>query len=498
MGSLVRSISGVSGVGYGVNVWEIPPVAGIRGASTNVVGMVGLFPWGPQNQIVTVTTPAEFFATFYPDALGGTKDSTTYPAIRALLNKPLFTRGGLKVVRPAAGSSAAASSGSITAGTGSVTITAKYKGALGNSIRYQFTAATNANAAQRNVVITTTHGYSATYENITFAAVDDIVDPLVTITASAPSAMPDAGSATALTSGSDGTPAAGDFSGAGEGITLFAGDGVDVDVLFVAECPSGLIDDVNDALLAFAGEDKGIVVLCTPAAQSSSTAITYVADYRDDRVVYTWPRVKTVDFFDADQDEVTVDGNAFAAAVIANVDPWLSPGGAGKNQGGVDLLRGISGLENESTSRTTLDSLNDAGVAPWAIVSSLGVILRRAVTTASSGRTKVFSRRMTDYLSESISTFMEQFVERPLDVDLTNQDLGTITGACVSAIRSFLDGEQANERIRGSSVDAFTANTQDDIDAGRWTILIAVKLVSMAEEIVLKVSIGETVTIQAA
>src|SRR5690606_31940362 len=81
MGSLIRSITGVSGIGYGVNLWEVPPVTGVRAVAQTAIGMVAELPWGPPDEIVTVTTPAEFFATFYPDTLATSKDTDTYPAI---------------------------------------------------------------------------------------------------------------------------------------------------------------------------------------------------------------------------------------------------------------------------------------------------------------------------------------------------------------------------------------------------------------------------------
>jgi hypothetical protein len=402
------------------------------------------------------------------------------------------------VVRPAVASGAAvATSGALTAGDGTVTITAKYAGALGNAISFQWTAATSGDADERNLVVTTTGGYAATYEDLTTATVTAVDDPFIDVAAAGATALPTAGAATALTSGADGAAAAADFTGTGKGIALFEADAVSWDVLFVAECPSALVDDVNTKLDAVSELGKGFVVLCTVASQAASAAITYIADYRSSRggSLYCWPRVKTTDFFQATPAEVTVDGNAFAAAAIANVDPWLSPGGAGKNQGGVDLLAGITGLEDESATRASLDALNAAGVAPFARTAGLGIILRRAVTTALSGRTRVYSRRMADYLIQAITSFAELFVERPLDVDLANNDLGTWTGGFVTAVRGFLDGEAQAEHLRAYSVDPFSASTPTDIAANRWTVLISVQLLSMNEELVLKTSIGETVQI---
>jgi hypothetical protein len=493
-GSLIRRVSALNQVGYGVNIWEIAPPRNVEGEAQNVIGMVAELPWGPPSVVTKVTTPAEFWEAFYPAAFGADKAEATYRAILALLNKPIFTRGGLKVVRVDA-TSAAAATKSDAAGTGTVEITAKYKGETGNTIKRQWTAATDGDGAKRNLVITIGTSYSATYENLSTTTVTAVADAYVTVTKSSPSAMPTAGSAELLTGGSDGTAVATDYTGSDsvqKGLRCFYGDSVQVDVLFVAECPSGLINAVNGALKAFATAcEKGIAVLCTVDGQTSADALSYVASYTADRCVYTWPRVKTTNFFDEDAGEIEVDGNAFAAAAIANVDAWLSPGGAG----GAEYLTGITGLEDETASRTTLDGLSDGGIVPWFMSSAFGgAILYRAKTTATDG-TRVFSRRMRDYLENAIATYAEHYVETQLDVDLGSRVYGPNTSGFISAVMQFLENEKISTHLKGYSVDGFSENTEAGLDGGRWIVLIKAELYPMAEEIVIKAQIGETVVI---
>ena len=500
-GTLIRRVSGASSIGYGVNIWEQSPPQSVQGVTTNVIAMVGAFPWGPQDTIETVYTPGDFFALFYPNEFATTKDYTTYPAVLALLSKPIFTKGGLKVVRidPTSVADAKATSGAITAGTGSITITAKYAGLIGNGISYQWTTATGGDAAKRDLVITIGSNYTARYKNLAYTdtfstAVDD---PFVDLTQSSPSAMPSTGSATALASGADGTAVASDYVGTSssfKGIRLFYGEGEDVNVLFVAECPSGIIDAVNTGVEAWVADtEKGVGVLSTVNGQTAADAITYVAGYLSNRLVYTWPRVNTPNPWN-ELEAVEVDGNAFAAALIANVDPWLSPGGAGKKQGTRDLLSGISSLETDGTSTSGLDALNEGGIAPWFNSRALGMILRKGVTTASTGM-KIRTRRMTDYLVNTLAGYAEYNVERPLDLVLGEQTLGTWTGQLVSAWGSFLQNEKIREHIQNYSLDPFSENTQEEIDAGRWTIVLRVKLFADIDELVLKATVGETVEI---
>lgn len=500
MGSILHTITSLSAAKYGVNVLEVAPPASVKSASSNVIGMIADLPWGPTNTVTLITNLAEFFATFYPDVFSASsKDTATYPALRALLRKRL-PGGGLKVVRIAATSAAKATSGSITAGGGSITINAKYAGDLGEQISYQIVAATSAESTERNLVVTIGSSYSATYENLTYDALILVDDPYIDIVDSSSDAVPAVmGSASALASGSNGTAVAADYvgsSGSNVGIRQFYGASIDVNVIFVAECPAALVATVNAGLTAWGTDtDKGIAVLSTPSGQASSDTLTYVADnsLSDDRSFYTWPQVKARDLFLSDQAVTVMDGNAFAAFAIANIDPWLSPGGGGKVQGGVDLLAGIVGLEDESATLTTLNLLDDVGVTPWYVERTLGVILHRAITT--DGSTRLFSRRAKDWIQQTLAQYAVGFAETQLDLTLSSQDLGPNTGGLISGWTTWLENQKTRKRIQSYSIDAFSANTQTNIDAGQWIVVVRVKLYAMIEELVLKAEIGETVQI---
>ena len=495
-GSLVRKIGGESAIGYGVNIWELTPPGRVSGVKTNVVGVVAALPWGPTT-VQRITSTGALFDTYCPPAFDAAED---YTALRAFLNK-VFA-GGLRIVRAVASDAVAATKTFDDASNGdSVDVDAKYVGVLGNSIKVAWTANADDGTA-RDATVSIGTAYSKTYKRVATIVsaalvVTDPGDPYVTFSkASGATLVPAAIAATSLASGSDGTIAAADFVGAGNssvGIRKFYAESVDIDVLFVAEAPTAMVDDINDGLEAYVqATDKGMAVLCTVPDQTVANAITYVADYRDDRLVYAWPRVKTKNMYASDLAEIEVDGNAFVAAAIVAVDPEKSPGGPSN----ASVLSGITGLEDEDASTTDLDDLNDAGVMPFMITSKFGAILRRAVTTSlTSGLEKVFRRRMTDYIVESIADRLQAFVEQPLDLDLATQTLGAITGAEVSEIHAFLSDLKQKGRIKDYSVDAFSGNTETNIDEGTWIILLSVELFSMQEAIVLKANIGEGVEI---
>lgn len=491
MSSLIRRVTSEAGIGYGVNVMEIAPPGAVQGVKTTVVAIVANLPWGPTDTVTDVGTVAEFFDTFAPAHFGFT--STSWPALLAFVNKAW--PGPLKVVRISPSSHAAATYSWVVTG-GNVIATATRKGTAGNSISVAWTAATDAVSTHRDVTVAIGTTYSATYKNVSISDITQVDDPYVDFTlSSSPTVLPNAGVTNSLASGGDGTPAASDFVGSissAKGMQLFASAAQEFAVLFCAGVASGILDSVNDGLLAFVqAYPKCIAVLSTVDGQSKSAAATYAADYRSDRIFYPWPRVKTLDAFDADLAEAECDGAPFAACAIASVDPWRSPGG----EGGRPFLTGVTGLEDETFSLVDIDTLNEAGIGPF-FMGKKGCIIARAVTTSlTSGLEKLHRRRMTDYLSASISEACEDYVELPLDLTLSSHTLGNNTGALVGRINQFLADLQGKPAIRSFVVDPFGGCVQADIDAGRWTILVTVQLLSMMEEIVLRVTAGERVNI---
>lgn len=498
MGTLVRFITAASLIGYGVNIFEQSPPGTLRSPGAAVVGVVVETPWGAEDEVTDVSSSAELFDLFAPPEFG---NLDSYPGLKAFINKT-FPR--LKVVRVGATGAAASTFDFVDVDTtASVTATAAHKGVSGDLISVEWVVnATDATA--RDAIVTIGTAYSRTYESVattTPLAVNDPGDPFVTFTAHANFVkVPAAIAATALAGGSDGSAVSGDYVGgiaSNKGIRLFYGESVDVDVLFTGEVPDALVDAVNDGLELFAAEtDKGVAVLNTVAAQSKSAAATYVADYRDDRLIYPWPKVKTTNSFDPDRAVATVNGNSFAAALIAQTDPEKSPGGAS----GISALKGIVDLEDNTATFTDLDTLNAAGIAPFFNATNLGgFIMRKGVTTSlTPGLTKISRRRMTDFVLRELAAIAEFYAEEPLDVDLTNSVLGPNTsGPLIGGFNSFLDSLLVTgaARIREAAIDPFSGNTQAQIDAGQWTILIAIKLFSSADAIVLKANVGEAVNV---
>lgn len=498
MGSLIRQIRSSGAAKIGVNLLDQAPPPSPVASVSRVVGIVGHFPWGPQNTVTTCGSFAEFLANFYPPAFGA-PDVSTYPAMKALLAPLPYP---LKVVNINPTSSAdVATVLSYTVSGGAWLGTANYPGTLGNLITLTWAAATDADSAHRNLTVAIGSTYSKLYENVTTTSILTLGDPYITFTASStPSALPAAAaSVSSTTAGSNGTAQASDYVGSvssNVGIRKFYAANVNVDVLFVAECPSGSVNTVNTGLVAY-GSDAGkstIAILSSVASQSYTSAITYVSSYTDtgSKTVYVWPRVKLANVYDAELDTITADGNAWMAALCTNVDPWLSPEG----KTSVPHLTAITDLETNDSADGVADLLVAAGVSPFFLEDTLGTILAAAVVTnTTSGQTLVLRSRYRDHISRALAAIAIQYQGLPLDVDLAGSDLGPTSGACYAAMTELLAEELRKRHIAGFSVDPFGANTQADIDAGNWTVAIAVDLYAPTRKLIISTTIGPTVSV---
>lgn len=498
MASLLHLITAITAARYGVNVLENEPPGQVQGESTNVVGSVADMPWGPVDEVTLITSPADLFNIFAPQTFG-TRLDETYPAILAYINKTF--PASMKIVRTAnTGAAVATFTFQDDDPADSVKVDAQHQGILGNQINVEWTANAGDPTARDMTVTVTGSDYSVLYENVVTAVdgqtVTDPGDPFVVVTGVGDE-VPIVIAATPLAGGLDGTAAIGDYLGAapgGRGLEEYADQNVDVDVLFAAEVPQPLVAGWNTGIKAFMEtHKKGFSPLATDSAViTPALAIADVPSYRNDRLMYPWPRVTTVNTFDPDRGNAEVDGNSFAAVAIASVVPEKSPGG----KPGSVFLKGINGLA--ITGALTADaykSLNDAGIAPWFNSTALaGFIIHRGFTTSLvPGKERIFRRRMTDFITLSIGADGEQFVGELLDLDLPNKALGANTSIQVGRWEEFLTALVNDGRIRGYTLDAFGANTQTNLDAGQWRVAFSVKLFSAQEELVFLATIGENV-----
>lgn len=495
MGNLVRNITKASDADYGVNFFDIAPPTSPIGVVSRTIGIVGDFPWGPVNTPTLCYSFDDVLAAIcpkvFPTALSDNE------AMKAFVGK-VFP-GPIYVCRINA-TSAVAMALSYTVTGGAFVGTATYKGIAGNDITATWAAATDADSTHRNLTIAIGTGYSVLYENVTLTSLLTLGDPYITWTAtSSPSVLPAAAaSATSTTSGSNGSAVAGDFVGSSSsnvGIRTFYGSNVDVDCLFVAECPSGLVATVNTGLVAYAtGSGKsGMVVLCSVASQSASAAAAYGASYTDggrSQVAGIWPRVKVTDTRLSTFPTITVDGNAFLAVAMETVDPWDSPEGVNS----IDACAAITGLETADATDTAYAAIQAGGLCTFYIENTLGPIIRGAVTTTkTSGKTDIVRSLYRRYFQKNVAAMAIYYVGLALQVNLITRKLGSKVAPLVDSITAFCADEQAKEHINGYTVDPFGSNVQADIDAGNWTIATAIDTFAPLRKLVIQTQIGSTV-----
>lgn len=504
MAGLIRQIATLASASYGVNILDEQPPGAVVGVGTNVVGVVVDLPWGAVNTPTFISISAELFETFAPVAFGDPA-LNAFQGLKAFLGKTF--PAGIWVNRIAATGQAVAAFAFQATASDSVDATARHPGTLGNAVSVAWVV--NADDVDARDAIVTVNGVSTTYLAVTTETgglqLTDPGDPFVGFAlASGATEVPDAIAATPLAGGLDGTAVALDYTGSVSsdvGIRQFYGESFLLNVLFVAECPTALVDAVNTSIKAYATDnDKGMALLCSTSGQTKADAKTYVAtnNLDDDRLVFSWPYVNITNTFDSALGLAAVDPNSFIAAAIATQPPDDSPGGAA----GLAQFEGIVSLVDSSANTTDLQQMNAAGVAPISRWPKGGFFLHRGVTTdITAGLTRIVRRRMADFIEDSIGLRLIEFLEKKLDIDLAGQSLGPVTSVEVGEIEQFLQGLQDDNRINGTdqvpgyAVDPFSANTQTIIDSGEWRIKTAVKLWSSQDVIVFLATIGETVTI---
>lgn len=500
--ALIRTINRVGAAGYGVNILEETPAAPVTPAGTDIVAVVGLFPWGP-TATPTSVSGGGLFETFSPLEFAAENE---YPSLRAFIGKNFPAT--VTLVRTAVtGAAAATVTFDDALAVDSVTVTARYTGAVGNriAITWAANAGTPANSDMTvRIIVNGVTRYEAAYENVVVdntgsITVNDPDDPFVTVVAAGGATdVPAAVTDTSLASGADGTVVVGDLVAA---LNTLADSSVNWDVGFGAEIPDSLVATWNAAVLTFQNTNsRGFFIASTPASQAVAAAITAVSSIRSDYILRPWRKVRITNTFDSARGTITVDGNSFIAVATASTAPEQSPGGANSAL----ALRAITGVETGVTATDAeLEQLRAAGLSPIVIAPEFeGAIIRGAVTTsiASEDARKVFRRRMVDFLAESISAVLVRYAERPLDVDITNRRLGPVTRPEIASIKEFLEdlqdpGTADGQRIRGFELDPFGSNVAANINAGQWIILLRVQLLSMQEELVLRLQAGTSVSI---
>ena len=462
----------------GIIIDESAPPPSVRGVGTGIAILVGQFQRGPLT-MESIGSAGQLFELY--------GRSYTYKGNIALMNKKFAS---LKIIRAAAAAAAKASL-TIDDGAGTptdiITFTAKYVGAYGNSITVTVEDGTTegkkytiADGSTDAVLL------PEIYDDVVITAVGTTFSEskLVDVTVLATSAEPEDTAATALESGSDGTIADTDYQTA---IALAEVEGAG-NILF--------LDDYNSTRNGYlkthaaAVEDK-VVVMAGSETETAAQSITAVATLRDTqgRCIYA-----------ANWIETTINGTAtftspasWLASILSQTHPSVDPAYAANAQ----FMAGANRVKKSYT-RTEFINMNKAGVCAFEYDADIGIKPKSGVVTqiADSSKLMIFRRRMADYLTASVATFLKTYQNAPNTANMRRDVGAAILGFVESQERLGVLPKDAEVNTGlAKLVDVETLNTDDTIAAGFFYILWKQRIYSSARFIVIKAQIGESVVV---
>lgn len=473
--------------------------ASIQPEGTGTVGMVGQFPWGPDDAIIEPTDGSDRLLTVAPPGMDHT--GSAYMCMQG--------KGwpDLRLVR-VLGSAAAKASASLqnAVPTTICVVQLKYKGTAGNAVTCTVKAATDGDANHFDLDVTVSSESGTTtdvFQNINFSGVgaDSVVDVsrarlVGSITKSA--AGRPANATTTCTGGTNGTIDSGRYLGTPEtanlGLALFEGD-QQVDIIFTDDPGNTDRAAVNAGLVAHAElTTDRVVILNGPQGQTPAQARTNAALYQSIRAFY-------VDSWFYQKDDINGTERIVApACALATVMAQLpaSTSAAWKAQTVRAMLGFISRLEynrgNAAGSNTA------AGVCTLLKERKGGHTFEAFVNTAapvSPTKKRGTRTRMGIFIAKSATDSLREYGDAP--------NVSVIQQAIVSAVQQFMAVLKANaernpvglEHIKDWGWGDFSqANLAADIENGDYTLPLDVQTSSQLERIFLSLQYGENVQVR--
>jgi len=242
----------------------------------------------------------------------------------------------------------------------------------------------------------------------------------------------------------------------------------------------------------------------TPKATAKGNIEPGVGAYRDQRVVFCYPNVKTYipgiatrgtgggTGFTADG-YVDVGFDGFVASICSQLPPEENPGQA------TSYLTEVGGIESAFAS-TTLD-INDyiafkaAGIAAYRNDRSTGACVQSGVTSVDPlvypNLVTIQRRRMADFIQDSLAIRLKSYSKK-LSIQVRRK---AILGEVRAFAGELLSKENpSQQRIAGYTVDE-TGNTTASIAAGLYYINAAFRILPSLLSITVGVTAGETVSV---
>ena len=505
---------------HGVYAIARTPPKMIQAIGTGVVAMVGQFPWGPPNQLVTPLGTKELIDMFAPAGMDHL--STGY---LSLIGKGFPS---LRIVR-VLGSGALPAKCVIrdkTTNQPLITLKAKYPGEAGNNLICTIgpVSATSTDKAELVISVTGASGTTSDVFRInqktTLPTPAEVQSWLATalllgdfeLSPSFDPETADMGPGSFLfEGGTDGNLTAADYVGTpgtgDRGLALLENDR-SIRQVFVDDCGDSFRSAVNAGIrlhvelmgdrIGFingdAGMELGGVFEGGPGGKQLVGVLGDVERFRSERIVYVDPWCFIYD--DVTGAEQLVPPAGFAAAVAAQLSPSTSLAWKDSEVGA--MLSGIVRLH--SNRGLGIADMTDSGIMALIREDEGGHRFEAGVLTiapSDPSKRSITRTRMGDYIAISFAKSARSMVDAP------NVQANQVV--LVGMLQAFMDGLLAareSDPAHQPFVDAYeitdlsAVNTQQELAEGNFTIPLNVRIGSSMERIFLSIMHGETVTVR--
>jgi len=470
----------------GVYAIEVQTPVIVEGIPLGRIMYAGQFAWGPANEIYEPLDTSDYLRTYEPP--GSPRNS---PGYYGLMRR---RRLSLAVVRVLGSGAVAATTTQMGTG-GSWTATAKYLGALGNSISIVQAPASNGVAGNKKFTAILSDPITGTTEELIAdnvappngTAVTFDVSGLVLLTsftvATALTAFPADGTF-ALTTGANGAAiGSSDYATALDALIQGATDGA----VLLTDDPGNTIrsavnDEVYDRTVLAAGRFLGIVQGATGAAFSAHQSD--VANYRSRWVKYSGGWVYVRDDGGTPQ---RTPWSTYIASALINLLPQQS-----------DAWRAAQVGE---TYYSTVDEIDTSGYNPGlvqALSTQLGISLPLRLP---SGRHVGIHDRNTSLdvryrytVTSRISRFIALSLEEGLADWVNAPNVADEQNDLVTATRNFMSQQVSGGRTISFSIST-SGNTPTTAALGQFFVDISAQTPAPMEQIGLRIAAGPTVEI---
>lgn len=474
----------------GAYVVEVAPPRIIEGLVSGYIGFVFQGEWGPDNVLTEPGSTPEFMALYFP---AGTPHTSS--GYRALMRRKRMPLRPVRILNGGAQATVTA-----PAGAGTYTATAKYKGTVGNSITLLWQAATDGDAAHRDLLVTLTDATTGTtverVRNVVagtdLAMTGSVLLSSVTFTGA--TALPAAGTSVTLSGGSNG--AAVTSTQYRNALALLAVRS-DVFVVVTDDPGDAIRAAVNDEVVAHVNSKRDRIGVIQTTAQNETWANVkaYVNAHspsvRSDRVIPCGAWVETLDDSGA---SVTTPFSTFVASALANLEPQQSH--ARWEETATQFYEGVAGIvapfdTNDDNLRG--EATTQGILLPVRLDTGAYAALHDRTSSLTSGKRFVTTRRIKDFLARSIRTNIQGFVNGINWRGRQTQIKGLVDAFLT---RQGPTVRRDEPRVIAHSTDINSVNTPAGVALGNFNLALDAQTPSVMEKIGLLFNVGETVTVR--